>query len=58
MKTFTNNSEYKFKKKNKKLSPIMNFIIQIVSSLLSSVTTIFSFSLMAINLLALFITFS
>ena len=51
MKTFTNNSEYKFKKKNKKLSPIMNFIIQIVSSLLSSVTTIFSFSLMAINFL-------
>jgi len=36
----------------------MNFIIQMVSSLLSSVTTIFSFSLMVINLLSLFITFS
>jgi hypothetical protein len=58
MKTFTNKSEYKLKKKNKKLSPIMNFIIQIISSLLSSVTTIFSFSLMVINLLALYITFT
>ena len=56
MKTFTNTAQ--INKKKVKLSPVMSFIMQIITTLLGSVAMISSFALMGVNLLSLFITFS
>ena len=68
MKTFTNKQKQKQKQKNKnknknknkkkKLSPFMNFVVNLISSLLGIITMLFSFVLMGVNLLSLYITFS
>lgn len=68
MKTFTNKqkknkkkqstNKQKIKNKKKKLSPFMNFILNLFSSLLGIIAMSFSFVLMGVNLLSLYITFS
>ena len=68
MKTFTNKqkknkkpqstNKQKINNKKKKLSPFMNFILNLFSSVLGIIAMSFSFVLMGVNLLSLFITFS
>ena len=68
MKTFTNKqkknkkpqstNKQKINNKKKKLSPFMNFILNLFSSLLGIIAMSFSFVLMGVNLLSLYITFS
>lgn len=66
MKTFTNKqkknkpkkNKQKIKNKKKKLSPFMNFILNLFSSVLGIIAMSFSFVLMGVNLLSLYITFS
>lgn len=68
MKTFTNKQKknkkkqstntQKIKNKKKKLSPFMNFILNLFSSVLGILAMSFSFVLMGVNLLSLYITFS